>query len=44
MYNYSEVDDLVKQWISQGLDKETLIVKTAEAELGWPYVWGAVGA
>ena len=44
MYNYSEVDNMVEQWKSQGLTKEELIIKTAEAELGWPYVWGAVGA
>ena len=44
MYNYDEVDNMVEQWKKQGLTKEELIVKTAEAELGWPYVWGAVGA
>lgn len=44
MYNYDEVDNMVEQWKKQGLAKEELIVKTAEAELGWPYVWGAVGA
>lgn len=44
MYGASEVDDLFEKWKKQGLSKEQLIVKTAEAELGWPYVWGAVGA
>lgn len=44
MYGSSEVDDLVKQWKAQGLSKSEIIVKTAEAEIGWPYVWGAVGA
>ena len=44
MYGASEVDELFEKWRSQGMTKEELIVRTAEAELGWPYVWGAVGA
>ena len=40
----SDVDLLVKGWIDQGLSKTDIIIRTAEAELGWPYVWGAVGA
>lgn len=44
MKTASDVDLLVGQWIEQGKDKAYIIVNTAEAELGWPYVWGAVGA
>lgn len=44
MYGASEVDELFEKWRSQGMTKEELIIRTAEAELGWPYVWGAVGA
>ena len=44
MKTASDVDLLVAGWIKQGLSKAQVIVNTAEAELGWPYVWGAVGA
>ena len=44
MKTASDVDLLVSQWIDQGLSKTEIIINTAEAELGWPYVWGAVGA
>ena len=44
MNSASDVDALVEQWRTQGKTKEQIIVSCAEAELGWPYVWGAVGA
>ena len=44
MYCATEVDEMFDSWRKQGLSKEELIVKCGEAELGWPYVWGAVGA
>jgi len=44
MYGASQVDEMVAKWKSQGVTKEQIILKTAEAELGWPYVWGAVGS
>lgn len=44
MYGASQVDEMFEQWKKQGMTKEQLIVKCAEAELGWPYVWGAVAA
>lgn len=40
----ADVDELFQEWKAQGLTKEELIIRTAEAELGWPYVWGAVAA
>lgn len=44
MNSYKKVDQLVAGWKNEGLSKEQIIVNCAEAELGWPYVWGAVGA
>lgn len=44
MNSASQVNDLFQQWKSQGMTKEQLVVKTAEAELGWPYGWGAVAS
>lgn len=44
MNTASDVNELFNKWKKQGMTKEQLVVKTAEAELGWPYVWGASGA
>lgn len=33
----------VNEWKTQGKSKTDIIVGTAELELGWCYVWGAVG-
>ena len=44
MNSASDIDELVAQWKAKGTTKEQIIVSCAEAELGWPYVWGAVGA
>lgn len=44
MKSASDVDLLVQGWIDGKKTKTEIIVNTAEAELGWPYVWGAVGA
>lgn len=44
MNSASMVDELFQEWKDQGMTNTELIVRTAEAELGWPYVWGAVGA
>ena len=44
MKSASDVDLLVQGWIDGKKAKAEIIVNTAEAELGWPYVWGAVGA
>lgn len=38
------VDQMIAEWKSQGLSKADIVVKAAHACLGWPYVWGAVGA
>ena len=44
MRSASEVDELVQAWIDQKKTKAEIIVGSSEAEIGWPYVWGAVGA
>ena len=44
MKTASDVADLVAKWIADGKDKSFIVVNAAEACMGWPYVWGAVGA
>lgn len=44
MKTASDVDELVAKWKQQGMSKEQIILNCADAEIGWPYVWGAVGA
>lgn len=44
MKSASDVDELVQAWIDQKKTKAEIIMGSAEAEIGWPYVWGAVGA
>lgn len=44
MNNYKQIDAFVAEWKSNGLSKEKIIANCAEAELGWPYVWGACAA
>ena len=43
MNSASTVDNLISQWKSMGLSKEEIVVKTAEACMGWSYVWGGYG-
>lgn len=44
MKTASDVKELVEKWIAAGKDKTYIIKNAAEACLGWPYVWGAVGS
>lgn len=44
MKTASDVKDLVAKWIAEGKDKSYIIINAAEACIGWPYVWGAVGS
>lgn len=44
MRSASDVDELVQAWIDQKKTKAEIIIGSAEAEIGWPYAWGAVGA
>lgn len=44
MKTASDVKALVDAWIAEGKDKTFIIRNAAEACLGWPYVWGAVGS
>jgi len=44
MRTASDVKELVAKWIAEGKDKSYIVVNAAEACMGWPYVWGAVGS
>ncbi len=43
MNNAAYVDNLVAQMKTQGKTKTEIIITSAEACVGWPYVWGATG-
>lgn len=43
MNTAAQVDKYVSDWKRAGMTKAQVVVNTAEAELGWPYVWGASG-
>lgn len=43
MNSAKQIDNLVAGWVSEGLSKAEIVVKTADAEIGWCYVWGATG-
>ena len=43
MNNYKQVEELVAKLKTQGLSKSEIIVQTAWACIGWPYVWGGYG-
>lgn len=43
MNSAKRVDELVADWRAAGKSKTEIIILTAEAEIGWPYVWGATG-
>lgn len=38
------VDDLVARLKAEGKTKTEIVIASAESEIGWSYVWGAVGA
>ncbi len=44
MNSAKQVDAMISGWKAEGLSKAEIIRRTAEAMMGWPYVWGAVGA
>lgn len=43
MNTYTQVTNLITQWKAEGVPTPDIIRKTAEACMGWPYVWGAYG-
>ena len=43
MKTYTEVDQLIAQWKAEGLSKAGIVIRAAEACMGWPYVWGGYG-
>lgn len=44
MNNYKQIDAMVEGWKASGLTKGKIVANVCEAELGWPYVWGACAA
>lgn len=44
MNNYKQVDAMVEEWKASGLSRGKIVANVCEAELGWPYVWGACAA
>ena len=43
MKTYEEVKALVNQWKSSGISKSNVVVNTANACIGWPYVYASRG-
>ena len=43
MNSAATLDNMIRDWKSQGRTKAEIVVLQAEAMLGWPYVWGASG-
>lgn len=43
MYSADQVDALIEQWRKEGLSKPELVIKIANACIGWAYVWGSLG-
>lgn len=43
MNNSATVDKMIAEWTAAGLTKSEIAVKTADACLGWSYVWGGYG-
>ena len=43
MNSAQTVDNMINNWKTMGMSKAELVVKVAEACMGWPYVWGGAG-
>ena len=43
MNSYNQVMEMYNTWMAAGLLKTEVLVKFAEALVGWPYAWGATG-
>lgn len=44
MINSAEqVSAMIAQWKAEGIEKTDLMTRIGEAEIGWPYAWGATG-
>lgn len=43
MKTYKEVTSLISQWKSSGLSKSEIVVRAANACIGWPYVYASRG-
>lgn len=43
MNSAKKVTELIENWKAEGLSKAEIVWKTAEALMGYPYAWGALG-
>ena len=43
MNSAKQVDEMVEGWKAEGKSKAEIVWSSAEACLGWPYAWGALG-
>jgi len=43
MNNMVEVAGMIRGWKEAGKTKSEIVILTAKATMGWPYVWGAIG-
>ena len=43
MNSASAVAEMIAGWKAAGIDATQLVLKSAEAKVGWPYAWGATG-
>lgn len=43
MNTAAQVDEMVDRWKAEGKSKAEIVWKAAEAMIGWPYAWGALG-
>lgn len=43
MNSANQVAEMIAGWKAAGIDATQLVVKDAEAKIGWPYAWGATG-
>lgn len=44
MNSADQVDQMIAQWKAEGMPKDQIVLNTAKACEGWPYVFGAWGA
>ena len=43
MNTAAQVAEMVEKWKADGLSRAEIVWKAAEAMIGWPYAWGALG-
>ena len=43
MNSAEQVATMIARWKAEGIEKANLMTRIGEAEIGWPYAWGATG-